>query len=76
MGTQINQQAILAWMQLAQTLASIGVNAAVGIKNAIKSIHADVTDEELDRITNEVINDATRRKLMAEADARGGAPQA
>lgn len=74
MAGEINQQTIVAWMQLGQTLAVLGVNAAKGIRDAIRSVHGDgLTEAELDRIVNDVINDATRRKLMAESDARGGA---
>lgn len=72
----MDQAAILGWIQLAQVLASLGIDVARGIKNAIRSIHGEaMTDTQMDLIVNEVINDATRRKLMAEADARGGAPQ-
>lgn len=72
---QINTQEILAWIQLSQQLATLGIDAANGIKNAIKAFRPGATDEELNAIVQGVINDATRRKLLAESDARGEGPQ-
>lgn len=75
MAAEINTQSILAWVQLSQQLALLGINAAAGIRNAIRALQPDVTDEQLDAITRSVIEDATRRKLLAESDARGEGPQ-
>jgi len=71
----MNPQTILAWVQLSQQLALVGVNVATGIRSAVKALQPDVTDEQLDAIVHSVIEDATRRKLLAESDARGEGPQ-
>lgn len=69
---ELNPQTIVAWVQLSQQLALLGINAANGIKNAVKAMMPDVTDEQLDKIVQSVIDDAQRRKLLAQADAAGG----
>ena len=75
MPAEINTQSILAWVQLSQQLAVLGINAAAGIRNAIRAMQPDVSDEQLNAIVQNVIEDATRRKLLAESDARGEGPQ-
>jgi len=67
----MNPQTILAWMQLAQTLAAAGVDATHRIKAAMSAVHTDATDAELDAAVQAVVDDATRRKALAESDARG-----
>lgn len=75
MATDVKQQSIIAWVQLSQQLALLGINAAAGIRNAVKAMQPDVTDEQLNAIVQSVIDDATRRKQLAQADAAGQGPQ-
>lgn len=72
MANELNPQTIVAWVNLAQQLALLGINAANGIKNAVKALQPDVTDDQLNKIVQAVIDDAQRRKILAEADANGG----
>lgn len=71
MAQEVNTQVIVAWVQLAQQLAVLGINAANGIKNAVKALQPDVTDSELNAIIQATKDDASRRKALAEADAAG-----
>lgn len=75
MAQQVNTQVVVAWVQLAQQLAVLGINAATGIKNAVKALQPDVTNEELDAIVRATQDDASRRKVLAENDAAGRGPQ-
>lgn len=75
MATEVNTQVIVAWVQLAQQLAVLGINAASGIKNAVKALQPTVTDAELNAIIQATKDDASRRKALAEADAAGLGPQ-
>jgi len=75
MAKEVNTQVIVAWVQLAQQLAVLGINAATGIKNAVKALQPDVTNEELDAIVRATQDDASRRKVLAENDAAGKGPQ-
>lgn len=75
MATEVNTQTIVAWVQLAQQLAVLGINAATGIKNAVKALQPNVTDAELNAIIAATKDDASRRKALAEADAAGLGPQ-
>lgn len=75
MATQVNPQVVIAWVRLAQELSLLGINAAVGIKNAVKAMNPKTTPEELDAIIRATQDDASRRKALAEADAAGLGPQ-
>ena len=75
MAKEVNTQVIVAWVQLAQQLAVLGINVATGIKNAVKAVQPDVTNEELDAIVRATQDDASRRKVLAENDAAGKGPQ-
>lgn len=75
MAKEVNTQTIVAWVQLAQQLAVLGINAANGIKKAVQALQPDVTDAELNAIIEATKDDASRRKALAEADAAGLGPQ-
>lgn len=72
---ETNPQVIVAWVQLAQRLTLLGIDAAAGIKRAVKAMQPDVSNEDLNKIVHAVIDDAERRKVLAEADAAGLGPQ-
>lgn len=72
---QVNSQEVVAWVQLAQQLAVLGINAATGIKNAVKALNPNVDNATLDAIVQATMDDASRRKALAENDAAGRGPQ-
>jgi DNA-binding transcriptional regulator/RsmH inhibitor MraZ len=67
----LNPQAILAWVELSQKLATLGIDATSRIRASISAMHPDADDAELDEAIRVVIDDATRRKALAERDSRG-----
>lgn len=75
MATEVNPQVVIAWVRLAQELSLLGINAANGIKNAVKAMNPKTTPAELDAIVRATQDDASRRKALAEADAAGLGPQ-
>lgn len=69
--TTLDPKVVLAWVELSQKLAAAGVDAAQRIRETIAAMHPDADDAALDAAVRVVIDDAVRRKAMAERDSRG-----
>ncbi len=64
--------ALLGWMNIAQIAIPLGLGTIQTITGWIKAAHAgQMTDAELNAAIALVLDDATRRKTLAIADALG-----
>ena len=68
----ITTEDIQAYAAIATILLTAGKDVAAGIKALLAALHGPtMTDAELNAICQQVVQDATRRKAMADADAAG-----
>lgn len=58
-----------AWIQVTGLLVHTGIATFAQVRSTINGFHKDMTDEQMDAIVNGVIEDATRRKALAEREA-------
>lgn len=64
----MNPQQVQAWIAVANALIPAGVATVTQIRALIKSFHKEATPEEQDTIIQAVIDDAQRRKALAEEE--------
>lgn len=57
-------QQVLAWAQLIMA----GAASVQQVRGFLASLHPGVTDDELNAALQTIVDDATRRKALAEAD--------
>jgi hypothetical protein len=65
----MNPAQILAWREVTLLLLQAGVASLAQIRAFITLVTPGVTDDELNLFVRETMDDAARRKAMAEADA-------
>lgn len=68
----MNISQILGWMQIVQIAVPLGMATVAQIESFIRAAHGStMTDQELNVVIALVMDDATRRKALAIADALG-----
>lgn len=64
---------LLGWAQIAQVAIPLGIATVQNITEWIKAAHGhELTDAEMNVVLSVVLDDATRRRALALADAVGG----
>lgn len=66
---------IQTWITVGSLLVSAGIATVGQVKKMVAAHHGvELTDEELNAIAQGIIDDAKRRKELADADASGVPP--
>lgn len=67
----MNVSALMGWMQIAQVAIPLGLATAQQVEGWIRGSKGTMTDAEMNAVVALVLDDASRRKALAIADALG-----